>query len=905
MVFVVAIASRSCFVTALKPGTVLGNHRYELVSCLGKGGQAQVWEARQGGIGGFSKIVVLKILEFDVVREKQRSLLLHEARIVSQLQHPNLVSIFDVDEVPPYLYIAMEYVDGHDIEDFMAHVIASVGRRSLPWQVALTIFRQVCRGLYHAHTATDAYGQPFRLIHRDLKPTNLLIGRNGLVKIIDFGIAKSTANTLKTQTGIIRGTPAYMSPEQIQSKELDERSDLYSLGVILYEICAGINPFASPDTFTTMIQVTQMPAPSLREFVDDCPPALEELLASLLSKHPEDRPPDARAVYRQIEQILRERNYPQEQEDLADWLTLFRHSPPAAFNPFGFSADPRRTYLDSSSFRPPVSGPSEANEGSTDEGSTDEGHTTTTSNPVLSSSEPSPPLHASSLPRPPMLPAPKLPVQTVPSLPPHESISALEYIAQSGASEPLRTEKNSAPSESSEPLRTEKNAARYESSEPLRTEKNAAQSDSSWLDAQGRVMIDRGMGTQKREGWGDISSASTKTNIALMQGSPRDTIEQSEFFKMTMEIGPKPPALVERGERLSVAPADAQLNAATLTNLPFVQVDDNGQISIGHPSSLHDSISVRKPSLEKQAHQEQEETKSPLYPSVPSDDDLIALDEQDLITATGMHPHPAPANGEASRSVLIEKKAVGVTSLRERPTIEHPSSQRATTAGSVSILVVQPPAIESLSEQKAAEGELLLEPVEKDAFFTTESDDRISPLYGMFATQHNDGFEASGASVGIANKTEPEKKAVLEDVSSGFSAQRPAPRAFAQQAEPRAFAHQAESKKHETLGGSLPKADPLRATIEYQPSVSRSAYEDPAFFSESTGDESPRSSDGISSQQSYDLGASGVFDAYKDERVDSEDSVARKPSIGRRWLLWGLVIGLVGMGVGIWWLLRW
>ena len=197
----VAIASRSCFVTALKPGTVLGNHRYELVSCLGKGGQAQVWEARQGGIGGFSKIVVLKILEFDVVREKQRSLLLHEARIVSQLQHPNLVSIFDVDEVPPYLYIAMEYVDGHDIEDFMAHVIASVGRRSLPWQVALTIFRQVCRGLYHAHTATDAYGQPFRLIHRDLKPTNLLIGRNGLVKIIDFGIAKSTANTLKTTSG--------------------------------------------------------------------------------------------------------------------------------------------------------------------------------------------------------------------------------------------------------------------------------------------------------------------------------------------------------------------------------------------------------------------------------------------------------------------------------------------------------------------------------------------------------------------------------------------------------------------------------------------------------------------------------------------------------------------------------
>ncbi len=825
---VVLVLWGSC-VTALKPGTVLGNHRYELVSCLGKGGQAQVWEARQGGIGGFSKVVVLKILEFDATREKQRSLLLHEARIVSQLQHPNLVSIFDVDEVPPYLYIAMEYVEGYDIEDFMAHVIASVGRRSLPWQVALTIFRQVCRGLHHAHTATDALGQSFRLIHRDLKPTNLLMGRNGLVKIIDFGIAKSTANTLKTQTGIIRGTPAYMSPEQIQSKELDERSDLYALGVILYELCAGINPFANPDTFTTMIQVTQMPPPPLRQFAPDCPPSLEDLLAHLLLKNPEERPSDARVVYRQIEQILREHNYPHEQEDLADWLTIFRHSPPAAFNPFGFSADPRRTYLDSSSYHPPAVEPQNTvvsaqdtnerstderstderstDERSTDERSTDEGHATTTVNPVIPPSS-----LANNLPLPPMLPPTKFPAQTAPSLLPH------------GHATP--------------------SASQSEQDNPQRTEKNSAQAAAPWLDDQGRVMIDRGATAQKREAWAELSSpAPTQTNIALMHGSPRDTIEQSEFFKLTMELGPKPPALVERGERLSVAPADAQLNAATLTNFPMVWVDDKGQVSVASQGQ------------QTLAQQEEQRKKKSVPFSAPSDDELIALDELDLITATGLHATNS-LEKNAQRAVLVEKKAVTPNPFGFHTATDIPSAQKAMDRELLLDLAKIPPLfftesedaqLSALAESEDARASVransedagssaraesedtgrsarveseragvhpVAESEDAGFFGRTESEERISPLFGMFGAQPNAAPEKAIAVEDATNKTVPEKKAVSEESI-------PSPPSTS-----------SSPQQRETLGfGSSPTTNPLRATLEYHPNDERQTLEEDGFLS--------------------------------------------------------------------------
>ena len=332
--------------TALQPKMILGGDRYELVSCLGEGGQAQVWEARQAGIGGFSKSVVLKILEFDERLEKQRDLLLHEARIAARLQHPNLVSIFEINEAPPYLYFAMEYIQGFDLNGLLGHVAEKIGKRQLPWSVALAIFRQVCHGLYHAHNAKGSDDQPLCLVHRDLKPNNLLIGHNGIVKIIDFGIAKSTAKAHKTQTGMIRGTPAYMSPEQIQSKPLDARSDLYSLGVLLYEMSAGLNPFASPDTFTTMMQVIQLTPPPLRQHLPQAPPELEELLTHLLHKAPEARPTNARDLYRQSERILRQYQCRYEADDIAEWLAAFERDPTQAFARFGLAANPRETILD-------------------------------------------------------------------------------------------------------------------------------------------------------------------------------------------------------------------------------------------------------------------------------------------------------------------------------------------------------------------------------------------------------------------------------------------------------------------------------------------------------------------------------------------------------------------------------
>ncbi|MCB9641138.1 MAG: protein kinase [Myxococcales bacterium] len=864
--------------TALKAGMVLGNHRYELVSCLGKGGQAQVWEARQGGIGGFSKSVVLKILEFDDKSEKQRSLLLHEARIIAQLQHPNLVSIFDVDEVPPYLYIAMEYVNGYDLEELLTHVAASVGKRYLPWQVALAVFRQVCRGLYQAHTATDAQERPFRLIHRDLKPNNLLLGRNGIVKIIDFGIAKSTANTHKTQTGVIRGTPAYMSPEQIQSKELDARSDIYSVGVILYEICAGTNPFANPDTFTTMIQVSQMIPPPLREFVPDCPPALESLLSQMLSKDPEQRPDDARQVYRQIEQILRECNYPHEQEDVADWLILFQHSPPLAFSQFGFSTNPRQTILDpganARSYPPPVF--------------IEEKHTTTTSNEIIPRSSahlslfeggpdrtlqqdqfltigtsglasdedgkegqtitmqalseekseekaatPSPAISLAESaptkrPRPPMLTMPDFPRQTEHSLPAHGSeTSEIDKLLSSlfspveekpidallgslGAVPPgedddptpspetMFSPEMPPPSEADEPtpislpsnnipppppmakippappptpasavqaatsLRASAAPSLPPAAPPLPSSESGAsvgkeahafslppkapslppkapalpgsspmlppkapqfppkgsedareglkeETDAAFssrppfaptrpsevavflpepqttpsapsveasatetglnavkvedVEKPEKILIeqrDRRKTVSFGEKRADESLIATQMNIASMPSSPRDTIEQAEFFKATMEIGPLPSIVVERGEKLSLAPSEALLNAATFTNLSPMTPGSSGKISVvqnkrspsrGDTDAIRKETPMSSPALVAP-------TSSPAHTS-RSADDLISLDELDLVTATGTsgggRSKEAEDDNAATQAISTEK----------------------------------------------------------------------------------------------------------------------------------------------------------------------------------------------------------------------------------------------------------
>jgi len=187
----------------------------------------------------------------------------------------------------------MERIDGVDLDLILARY-RERHQQPLPWPLAAQIAMQICSGLHHAHTKTDEQGQPLHLIHRDLKPANLLLTSTGNVKIIDFGIAKASSNLGKTATGIIRGTPFYMSPEQIQDpKGIDGRADLFSLGIVLYELCSGHKPFVGSGPNQVLFTIVKQETPPLEQYGLSLPEAIQGLIFRLLQKDPEQRPGSA------------------------------------------------------------------------------------------------------------------------------------------------------------------------------------------------------------------------------------------------------------------------------------------------------------------------------------------------------------------------------------------------------------------------------------------------------------------------------------------------------------------------------------------------------------------------------------------------------------------------------------
>ena len=263
--------------------------KYLLVKQIGKGGMAEVFLARQRGPQGFEKECVIKrILPKLAVDEQFVRMFLDEARIAAPLSHPNIVQIFDLGEAAPREYfIAMEYVQGVDLQQII-DAGTQLGQ-CMPLPIAIRIVSNVAEGLGHAHRAVDGRGQPLGLVHRDISPSNILVSFDGIAKLCDFGIAKAMAGQRATQTGTIKGKVPYMSPEQLQAHPLDARSDLFSLGVVLYQLTCGKMPFGGESPVQRALQTLQHEPcpPSL--LVDDYPPSLAAVATRALSKRPEDR----------------------------------------------------------------------------------------------------------------------------------------------------------------------------------------------------------------------------------------------------------------------------------------------------------------------------------------------------------------------------------------------------------------------------------------------------------------------------------------------------------------------------------------------------------------------------------------------------------------------------------------
>jgi predicted Ser/Thr protein kinase len=276
----------------LPAGSRLG--RFRISSVLGQGAMGVVYLADDPEIGRPVAIKTVRpgAADGEGARELEARFL-KEARLAGRLQHPNIVTIYDVGRDGDVCFIAMEYVDGRPLSRYMGV------SPELPLPAKIGIIRQAAEALAHAHERG--------VLHRDVKPGNILIARDGRAKVTDFGIGKFTAGASSelTRTGTMIGSPAYMSPEQIRGDKIDGRSDLFSLGVVLYELLTGVRPFPGESITTLVYQILHTEPRDPLEVRAGLPPSTREVMARLLAKRPENRPADAHEFVAELRRIAR------------------------------------------------------------------------------------------------------------------------------------------------------------------------------------------------------------------------------------------------------------------------------------------------------------------------------------------------------------------------------------------------------------------------------------------------------------------------------------------------------------------------------------------------------------------------------------------------------------------------
>jgi len=280
--------------------------KYVIERQLAVGGMAEVYLGRQSGPAGFSKPVVIKrILPHLANDDRFIRMFLDEARLAARLHHPNIVHIYELGDVGGAYFIAMEYVPGHSLAKLLAR--ARAGGKTIPWPVAARIVSKVCGGLEYAHAFKDEEGKPLRLVHRDVSPDNVLVTPEGAVKMIDFGVARAASTESGRQQGVIKGKFAYMSPEQVMGKRLDGRSDIFSLGIVLYELTTLQRPFGDADDLNAVEAIVHEPHVSPESLVPGYPPELATIVEKALQKNRTRRYGKARDLERDLERFISER----------------------------------------------------------------------------------------------------------------------------------------------------------------------------------------------------------------------------------------------------------------------------------------------------------------------------------------------------------------------------------------------------------------------------------------------------------------------------------------------------------------------------------------------------------------------------------------------------------------------
>jgi len=301
--------------------------KYQLLELLARGGMAEVFKAKSHGVEGFEKVLVIKRILPELSENPQFvEMFINEAKIAVTLSHANIVQVFDLGRADERYFIAMEYVAGYDLATALVR-----GRklgRPLPQELAVYVVSELAKGLDYAHRRRDAQQRPLHIVHRDVSPQNVLVSFEGEVKLTDFGIAKAAlAVEEKTEAGSLKGKYAYMSPEQARGEDVDAQTDIYALGVVLYELLSGKNPFYDPkSTYETLRRVREVEFVPLDERVDDLPDELASIAARAMQAAPSARHSNAGELYEDLVQFLFSSGRRVGGHDLADYLQEIRRA---------------------------------------------------------------------------------------------------------------------------------------------------------------------------------------------------------------------------------------------------------------------------------------------------------------------------------------------------------------------------------------------------------------------------------------------------------------------------------------------------------------------------------------------------------------------------------------------------
>lgn len=296
--------------------------KYTLIERVAVGGMAEIFKAKTHGIDGFEKLLAIKRLHRRLCDDQDFAMMLvDEAKISVQLNHANIGQVFDLGYFNNQYFIVMEYIDGLDMHQVLR--MLSRRRQRIPKEVAVYVAAQACEALHYAHNKTDADGRSLEIIHRDVSPQNVMVSRDGEVKLVDFGIAKARMRAQQTQAGIIKGKFYYMSPEQANGKKIDRRTDVYAVGILLYEMLAGKNPYEEVEDAELLQRVRQAEFAPITQ-ATDVDGELGQIIEGALARNVEQRFQSALDLQRALLHYAHRRLRPFSRIELAEFVAALR-----------------------------------------------------------------------------------------------------------------------------------------------------------------------------------------------------------------------------------------------------------------------------------------------------------------------------------------------------------------------------------------------------------------------------------------------------------------------------------------------------------------------------------------------------------------------------------------------------